>query len=260
MSPRFPRRRPAQATGRSCRPPTARSTGATRPPAMGRSGKSPPPPGPPSEVTSAIIPSATHRGTSPRFMPRGSSGAAVSNVLVNEAQLAAALPGYKIGSQIGKGAFGVVLRASDRLGREVAVKVMPRAEDDAAATAETEARILHQLRYPHIVEVFDFVPAGDIALIVMELLSPKSLRERLEEDAVSPEWACAAALALAGALEFAHGHGLVHRDVKPLNVLFTATGRLKLTDFGIAKAFGESATMSGTVLGTPTCMAPEQFL
>ncbi|ADP84768.1 serine/threonine-protein kinase [Pseudofrankia inefficax] len=180
-------------------------------------------------------------------------------MIVDRALVAAALPGYELGAQVGQGAFGMVLAAKNRLRRDVAVKVMP-GVSVRGAHAENEALMLAELDHPHVVKVHDFVPAGEMALIVMELLSGGSLRSRIDAGGAGPEWACAVALAVASALEFAHGCGLLHRDVKPENVLFAADGRLKLTDFGIAKAFQDTAAFTSTVTGTPRYMAPEQFL
>ncbi|MBL7553615.1 protein kinase, partial [Frankia sp. AgB1.9] len=180
-------------------------------------------------------------------------------MIVDRAMVAAALPGYELGAQVGQGAFGMVLAAKNRLRRDVAVKVMP-GVSVRGAHAENEALMLAEVDHPHVVKVHDFVPAGEMALIVMELLSGGSLRSRIDAGGAGPEWACAVALAVASALEFAHGSGLLHRDVKPENVLFAADGRLKLTDFGIAKAFQDTAAFTNTITGTPRYMAPEQFL
>jgi serine/threonine protein kinase len=178
-------------------------------------------------------------------------------VLVDLAHVRVALPGYEFGEQLGAGSYSVVVAAVDRLGRDVAVKVMREVGD----RAETEAQILHRLRHPHIVEVLDYVPAGEFALIVMERAGGGSLRARLRADpVVTPEWACGTALAVASALEFAHGHNVLHRDVKPGNLLFTTAGRPKLSDFGIAKALHGTSTLPSEVIGTPLYMAPEQFL
>ncbi len=173
-------------------------------------------------------------------------------MIVDRALVAAALPGYELGAQVGQGAFGMVLAAKNRLRRDVAVKVMP-GISVRGERAENEALMLAEQDHPHVVKVYDFVPAGEMALIVMELLSGGSLRSRIDAGQSAPEWGCAAALAVASALEFAHGGGLLHRDVKPENVLFVfaADGRLKLTDFGIAKAFQDTAAFTSTVSGTP---------
>ena len=180
-------------------------------------------------------------------------------MIVDRELVAAALPGYELGSQVGRGAFGIVVVAKDRLRRDVAVKIMP-GVSYRGEHAETEALNLARLIHPHIVHVHDFMPAGDIALIVMELLAGGSLRGRIRRGRAAPEWACAVALAVASALEAAHDRGLLHRDVKPENVLFTADGRLKMTDFGIAKALTDTGIMTSTVIGTPRYMAPEQFM
>jgi serine/threonine protein kinase len=178
-------------------------------------------------------------------------------VLVDLAHVRGALPGYEFGEHLGAGSFSVVAAAVDRLGRDVAVKVIRQVGDEA----EAEALILHRLRHPHIVEVLDYVPAGDFAIIVMERAGGGSLRARLRRDpVVTPEWACGTVLAVASALEFAHEHNVLHRDVKPENLLFTTAGRPKLSDFGIAKVLQGTSTLPSEVIGTPRYMAPEQFL
>ncbi|EIV96290.1 WD40 repeat domain-containing serine/threonine protein kinase [Frankia sp. QA3] len=172
-------------------------------------------------------------------------------MIVDRAQVAAALPGYELGDVLGRGGFGLVLAARHReLGRRAAVKVVP-----AASTAE--AQLLASMDHPHIVRVHDCVRADDLCLIVMELLGGGTLARR---GPMAPETACAAGLAVAAALSSAHAQGVLHRDVKPGNVLFDSAGLLKVTDFGIAKIVeGAAGTASVAGLGTPAYMAPEQI-
>jgi serine/threonine-protein kinase len=181
-----------------------------------------------------------------------------SSVIVDLTLVERALPGYALGAQVGRGGAGSVLAAKDRLRRDVAVKVLP-SVPESGAHPEDEALMLTRLEHPHVVRVYDFVPAGELALIVMELLPGGDLRTRLKQSRAAPEWACAVVLAVAGALETAHRQGMLHRDVKPANVLFTADGRAKLTDFGIAKDIAGTAAATNTIIGTPRYMAPEQF-
>ena|GEM_PF-2560263 len=177
----------------------------------------------------------------------------MAGVTFDRIRVQAALPGYVLGVPIGNGGSGAVIAARDRLRREVAVKVVPVGEGRESA-AELEALALVRLRHPHIVEVYDFVPMEAAALIVMELLPGGDLRSRLRAKP-TVRWSCAVALALADALEFAHGQDLLHRDVKPSNVLFTRDGQVKLIDFGIAAVVGRPADLAGT----PGYMAPEQI-
>ncbi|MCK9925458.1 serine/threonine protein kinase [Frankia sp. AgPm24] len=177
-------------------------------------------------------------------------------MILNEAQLAAALPAYDLGPHLGRGAFGVVLAGRHReLGRDVAVKVLP-----IRQTGTSEARLLALLDHPHIVRVFDAVTVDDLHLIVMELLPGGTLTRRAA--GITTEATCAVGLAVADALECAHRNGVLHRDIKPENILFDRSGLLKVTDFGIAKMVeGAAADASASaVVGTPRYMAPEQLL
>ncbi|MBL7500466.1 protein kinase [Frankia sp. CNm7] len=180
---------------------------------------------------------------------------------IDRARVAAALPRYRLGEQLGAGSFGLVVAGHHLdLDRAVAVKVLPieaPAAGGAALAADfrAEAQILSRLDHPHIVRIYDFVSQDDLCLIVMELLAGGTLSQhRLPTEA-----ACAVGLAMADALAHAHDHGALHRDVKPDNILFTATGQPKLTDFGIGKIFEESSGTTSHLAGTPRYMAPEQI-
>ncbi|MEX5637174.1 serine/threonine-protein kinase [Parafrankia sp. FMc2] len=177
-------------------------------------------------------------------------------MILNETRLVAALPAYELGSQLGRGAFGVVLAGRHReLGRDVAIKVLPIGQGPMA-----EARLLALLDHPHVVRVFDAVTVDDLHLIVMELLPGGTLTKRAA--GISTEAVCAVGLAVAAALACAHQNGVLHRDIKPENILFDRAGLLKVTDFGIAKLVeGAAADASASaVIGTPRYMAPEQLL
>jgi hypothetical protein len=179
-------------------------------------------------------------------------------VIVDRAQVAAALPGYELGNQLGAGGFGLVLAALHRgLGRPVAVKIVSVGRQGTAGGFAVEAQLLARLDHPHVVRVYDCVEAGELRLVVMELLGGGTLTRRLV--GMAPEGACAAALAVAAALSCAHAQGVLHRDVKPDNMLFDAAGLLKVTDFGTAKIVEGSAATASGVVGTPAYMAPEQI-
>jgi sugar lactone lactonase YvrE len=176
--------------------------------------------------------------------------------VVDRARVAAALPGYTIGAELGAGAFGLVFAAHHQgLDRQVAVKVLVNTEPAAVAEFRAEARLLSRLDHPHIVRTHDYVARGDLCLLVMELLGGGTLTKRR----LRPEGSCAVVLALADALALAHGHGVLHRDIKPANVLFSETGLPKLADFGISKVIEGSASTASRVIGTPKYMAPEQI-
>ena len=118
-----------------------------------------------------------------------------------------------------------------------------------------------RLSHPNIVTVHEMGVDGENVYLVMELLLGGSLIERVESGgALPPRMAVDAALAVASGLQLAHAHGIVHRDIKPHNVMLTVKGQVKIMDFGLASLAGRSKiTKSGTTLGTPSYMAPEQL-
>lgn len=179
-------------------------------------------------------------------------------MLFDRARVASALPGYDLGDEIGAGAFGLVLAGwHRRLQRDVAIKVLPARGPQRASGGRTEAPILASLDHPHIVRVYDYLETDNLDLIVMEMLDGGSLAQR--QEGMSQEQACATGLAVAGALSYAHSRGVLHRDIKPDNVLFDAAGLVKVADFGIAKRLNVVAATASVVAGTPLFMAPEQL-
>ena len=179
--------------------------------------------------------------------------------------IADALPAYEVGGVLGQGGFGVVLAGRHRqLDRRVAIKQLSRtvAADVAVRRRFTaEARVLASLDHPHVVPVYDFVEREDLCLLVMELLPGGTLRDRSTTTGFTAPHAVAISLACAAGLTAAHERGVLHRDVKPENMLFAASGAIKVTDFGIAKVVGGTETLltrAGEVVGTPAYMAPEQ--
>ena len=180
-------------------------------------------------------------------------------------RIAAALPNYEVGAQLGKGGWGVVYEGRHRqLGREVAIKQLPAGfstDADVRARFMAEARTLAALDHPHVVPIYDDVEQDGLCLLVMEKLSGGTVWSRFANEGLSMEAACAAVLATCAGLQNAHQHQILHRDVKPENLIFNAEGQLKVTDFGIAKVLGGQRTMAtaaGEVIGTPAYMAPEQ--
>ena len=176
---------------------------------------------------------------------------------------------YAVLGELGRGGIGVVWRAEDRvIGRQVALKelgVPPGlAERERAAFTERvlrEARTAGRLNDPAIVTVYDVVPEDGAMFIVMELVEATTLADLVTRDGpLPPDRAGALALAVLSALETAHAAGIVHRDVKPSNIMMLADGRVKLADFGIAQAMDDpSLTATGGVMGSPGYMAPELF-
>lgn len=171
---------------------------------------------------------------------------------------------YELTGHIALGGMGEVWRAHDRvLGRAVAVKLLrPEHAGDAAFVARfrDEARHAASLAHPNIATVHDYGEQDGWAYLVMELVAGESLAARLARSGPTGPAPVIAVLGQVGeALAVAHRAGIVHRDVKPANILLTPDGRVKLTDFGIAKAVGaRSHTASGVVVGTARYLSPEQ--
>jgi eukaryotic-like serine/threonine-protein kinase len=173
---------------------------------------------------------------------------------------------YELGDPIARGGMSTVVRGVDtRLRRPVAIKLLREdlvADASARARFEREARSVARLHSPSIVQVYDVGIDGNQPYLVMELVEGETLADRIgRAGPLPPAAAVAFADQLLGALEVSHDAGVVHRDVKPSNVLLPADGGLKLADFGIAKAVGSqtsSLTVAGQVLGTPTYLSPEQ--
>jgi serine/threonine protein kinase len=185
---------------------------------------------------------------------------------VDRELLGSVLPAYDIGDVLGQGGWGQVVSGQHRqLDRQVAIKQLPAnlASDPAVRRRFTaEARVLASLDHPHVVPVFDFVERDGVCLLVMELLPGGTLRSRVTAaGGFAAPHAVAVSLACASGLGAAHRRGILHRDVKPENMLFAGSGVVKVTDFGIAKVIGGPETVvtrDGDVLGTPAYIAPEQ--
>jgi hypothetical protein len=172
---------------------------------------------------------------------------------------------YRLEERLGAGGFGVVWRAHDeRLERDVAVKVVPFGGDGEDARVQREAVAAARLNHPGIVALYELGHDEHAAYLVSELVDGATLAELSREGAVSDRDVARIGTALCDALEHAHARGVVHRDVKPGNVMVLAepaagAGFAKLTDFGIAQlASGDSLTATGDVVGTLAYMAPEQ--
>jgi serine/threonine protein kinase len=171
---------------------------------------------------------------------------------------------YELEELIGRGGMSSVFRAHDRLlERNVALKILHEQylqDDDYVDRFRREARAAAQLSHPNIVTVIDRGEQNGRQFIVFEYVEGENLKQLIDRTGPLPvRGALVVALQMARALAFAHEHGLVHRDVKPQNVLLNGDGRAKVTDFGIARSLDvEGVTQSGTVVGTSDYIAPEQ--
>jgi hypothetical protein len=176
---------------------------------------------------------------------------------------------YQLLDKLGEGGMGAVFRAHDaQLDRSVAVKILPAgklADREAVGRFRREAKALAKLSHPGIIQAFDSGADGDKHFLVMELVAGRSLGQELaEKGRLSPTRAADYAYQAALALQHAHEHGLVHRDVKPSNLLVGSDGRVKLLDLGLARFLQDQVgdatlTRENAGMGTPDYVAPEQF-
>ena len=174
---------------------------------------------------------------------------------------------YRIIGELGRGATGTVYRALDPLiERAVAVKTLsPNLPEDVLSEVRNrflrEAKSAGRLSHPNLVTIYDVGVEGEIAFIAMELLEGRSLQQMLREQGrLDVAIAADIAAQIAEGLEHAHNHAIVHRDVKPGNVMISPSGHAKLTDFGVAYIPSSSMTLTGTAVGSPKYMSPEQVL
>ena len=179
---------------------------------------------------------------------------------------------YQIRGVLGKGAMGLVYEGHDAtLNRRVAIKTIQTSDLDEATAKhyekrfQREVRAVARLNHPHIVQVYDFGNEGDLAYIVMEYIDGKELKDYLD---AKESFDLPTIFRLMGelleALEVAHQAGVIHRDVKPANVMLDGKRRAKLTDFGVARitegdAASADMTRAGQMIGTPSYMSPEQI-
>ena len=184
---------------------------------------------------------------------------------------------YKIMAKLGEGGMGAVYRATDtRLGREVALKIVPEKfarDPQRMGRFQREAEVLASLDHPNISTIHGLEVDGDVQALVLELVEGPTLAARITRGPIPTEEALGMALEIAQALEAAHEKGIIHRDLKPANVKITPQGKIKVLDFGLAKALDPEltqqevansptltmeATEEGMVLGTAAYMSPEQ--
>jgi len=184
---------------------------------------------------------------------------------------------YKVIEKIGQGGMGEVYRAEDtNLSRDVAIKVLPEQftkDPQRLARFEREAKLLASLNHPNIAAIHSFEHAEEIHFLVLELVPGETLAERVAKGPVPVEEALEVCRQIAEGVEAAHEKGVIHRDLKPANVKVTPEGKVKILDFGLAKAFEEEVpvtdisqsptlteemTRAGVILGTAAYMSPEQ--
>jgi serine/threonine-protein kinase len=174
---------------------------------------------------------------------------------------------YEILDELGRGAMGVVYRARDtKIGREVAIKtirltdkVNPSEVNALRERLFREAQSAGRLSHPGIVTIFDIEEEDDLAYISMELVDGQTLEHKIEAGETGDLAFVGQVTRLAAAaLDYAHSRDIVHRDIKPANLMINREGRVKITDFGIARISSSQLTQTGTVMGTPSYMSPEQ--
>ncbi len=164
---------------------------------------------------------------------------------------------YRVVEKIGEGGMGAVWRASDStLSRDVAIKILPAefaSDPERLARFEREAKVLASLNHSNIAAIYGFHEANGIRFLAMELVPGEDLAERLKKGRVPFPEAMEIAGQIAEALEVAHDQGIVHRDLKPANVRLTPGGKVKVLDFGLAKALATATTSSP---GRDAAMSP----
>src|SRR5262245_38642340 len=184
---------------------------------------------------------------------------------------------YEITSHIGSGGMGDVYQATDaKLGRSVAIKFLPEAfshDTERVARFQREARVLASLNHSNIAAIYGVEETNSRHFLVMELVSGETLADRIKRGPIPIEEALPIAKQIADALEEAHEKGIIHRDLKPTNIKLTLDGKVKVLDFGLAKAYereqtntalsnsptiSKAATNAGVILGTAAYMSPEQ--
>src|SRR3989454_6764019 len=186
------------------------------------------------------------------------------------------LGSHEITALLGRGGMGEVYRARDtKLKREVAIKILPEEfwrDPDRVSRFQREAEVLASLNHPNIGAIYDLEEAGGSRYLVLELVEGETLADRLKHGAIPIEETLSIAKSFCEAFEAAHEKGIVHRDLKPANTKITPEGKVKILDFGLAKAMEGSrigtslsnsptllsGTMGGMIVGTAAYMSPEQ--
>ncbi|MGD9006296.1 MAG: serine/threonine-protein kinase [Desulfobacteraceae bacterium] len=173
---------------------------------------------------------------------------------------------YEILRELGRGAMGTVYLGRDpKINREVAIKTLEYGQVAGDELADVKSRFFREaeaagkLSHPNIVAIFDAGEEHDMAYIAMELLIGKDLTHYCKPESLLPQSrAIDIIVEVTSALDYAHQQGVIHRDIKPANIMMLEDGRIKVTDFGIARVVDASQTKTGVILGTPSYMSPEQ--
>jgi WD40 repeat protein len=219
---------------------------ATLPPAPAAAEAATLPPTAPPDAAATLPPDARHHATS---VPATGAGHSPD--------------GYEILSELGRGGMGVVYQArQSKLRRIVALKMILSGGHAGAADLDRfriEAEAIARLQHPHIVQIHEIGEHGGLPFFSLEFCGGGSLERKLAGTPLPPRAAAALVEQLAGAMQVAHDKGVIHRDLKPANVLLAEDGAPKITDFGLAKKLDEAGkTQDGSLMGTPSYMAPEQ--
>jgi serine/threonine-protein kinase len=215
-------------------------------------------------------PSAQTGAYTPPTAQADVSSAAGGDTAADQPRLAVAgrptVRGYEILGELGRGGMGVVYKARQvGLDRLVALKMIlagahARAKDLDRFRAEAQA--VARFQHPNIVQIYEVGDADGLPYFSLEFVDGGTLAAKVRREPQAPKYAAETTEALARAMQYAHDHGVVHRDLKPANVLLATNGTPKITDFGLAKRLEQDSgqTQAGTVLGTPSYMAPEQAM